>query len=69
LLEGLRDDERTHEIPCVVVTGMVDQETRERVLAAGAAAIVTKPFDPVRLVALIETLVGGARAAPVLAHR
>jgi two-component system phosphate regulon response regulator PhoB len=69
LLEGLRDDERTRAIPCLVVTGMVDEETRERVLAVGAAAVATKPFDPVRLVALIETLIAGDRAVPVLAHR
>src|SRR5262245_41285896 len=32
-------------LPCIIITGKDEPGTRERVLAAGAAAYLKKPFD------------------------
>jgi DNA-binding response OmpR family regulator len=45
----LRDDERTREIPVVMLTALDRDEYRQRGQQAGATAFLTKPFDPERL--------------------
>jgi two-component system cell cycle response regulator DivK len=44
-LEALRSDARTAEIPVVAVTAFAMPGDRERLLAAGFDAYVTKPID------------------------
>ncbi|MFN2370141.1 MAG: response regulator [Candidatus Krumholzibacteriia bacterium] len=55
--------------PVVCVTARTDPDERQRALAAGAAAFVTKPFDGRALVALVgahlDRAAAGAAAAPV----
>lgn len=53
LIQQLRSDEESREIPILVVTGSVFQNERERALEAGADAFMTKPFS---LEALQSTL-------------
>jgi DNA-binding response OmpR family regulator len=54
--EELKRDERTRSVPIVMVTAMVDDESRERGLACGAVAYLTKPFDPDQLIGTVKTL-------------
>jgi CheY-like chemotaxis protein len=56
VLAHLQEDEQLRDVPVLVITAW--NETREDVLAAGAADFVTKPFDPDSLKASIEELLG-----------
>lgn len=48
---------RRPELPVVFLTGKDDPETGARLAALGATAVITKPFDPEALPALIEAAV------------
>lgn len=50
VIESLRTDPRTVTVPVVVVTVEDDPAVAERLLAAGAAQVLTKPFDAQELV-------------------
>ena len=54
VLAQLRADPRLSRVPVLVITAW--NETREDVLAAGAAEFVTKPFDPDTLRAAVKEL-------------
>jgi CheY-like chemotaxis protein/two-component sensor histidine kinase len=62
LLQNLKDDERTAEIPVVVLSIICD---RGRSLRFGAAHYLEKPIDSARLVSVVDGLVG-AKTAPVV---
>jgi two-component system cell cycle response regulator len=55
VLEALRDDARTRDMPVVFVTGHTDAAELAACLARGAHDYVRKPVDPVELVARIRT--------------
>ena len=46
-------------LPCIIITGKDEPGTRERVLAAGAAAYLKKPFDEEALFQAISMAVPG----------
>jgi CheY-like chemotaxis protein len=54
VLARLQSDDQLHRVPVLVITAW--NETREDVMAAGAADFVTKPFDPDELKSAIERL-------------
>src|SRR5579862_7875270 len=54
--ERLRASPRTRSVPIIVVSGT--EEPRQGCAAAGATAYLRKPFDPLELLALIETSIG-----------
>ena len=54
VLAQLQEDEHLRDVPVLVITAW--NETREDVLAAGAADFVTKPFDPDTLRAAVKEL-------------
>jgi CheY-like chemotaxis protein len=54
VLARLQADDRLRRVPVLVITAW--NETREDVLAAGAAEFVAKPFDPASLKAAVEEL-------------
>lgn len=58
VLARLRADEHLRHIPVLVITAW--NETREDVLAAGAADFASKPFDPDILKTSIENLLKAA---------
>lgn len=58
VLKELRADERTQSVPCVAVTAFADP-TRERALAAGFDAYLSKPFKAKELVDTVERLLEG----------
>jgi CheY-like chemotaxis protein len=55
VLRRLRADARTADVPVVVVTANVNAREGKELLALGAHAYVTKPFD---VAALTETIAG-----------
>jgi two-component system cell cycle response regulator DivK len=60
-IRELRADARTRSLPCVAVTAFAADPDRERALAAGFDAYVTKPF---RSADLLEAVAQILRAAP-----
>jgi CheY-like chemotaxis protein len=46
VLEILREDEETKDLPIVVLTAVTMQRERDRCLSKGADAVMIKPFDP-----------------------
>jgi CheY-like chemotaxis protein len=58
-LAGLRADPHTAMIPVVFMTARTQAYERERFKSLGAAGIIAKPFDPMRLAALVRDCVSG----------
>jgi CheY-like chemotaxis protein len=58
LLEELQQDPRLKAVPVVVLTAAGQSTTAKRAKALGAAAFVTKPFSPKKLLRLVTTLLG-----------
>ena len=58
VLARIRADEHLRHVPVLVITAW--NETREDVIAAGAAEFASKPFDPDALKASIERLLDGS---------
>lgn len=49
VLENLKSDPGTSQIPVVVLTAKAGEEDRERAMSLGADAYMTKPFRPQEL--------------------
>lgn len=45
----LKDDEKTRDIPIIVLTALAGEEDRQRVMEMGADSYMTKPFRPQEL--------------------
>jgi two-component system, OmpR family, phosphate regulon response regulator PhoB len=60
----LRRDERTRDLPILMLTARADEDDKVRGLEVGADDYVTKPFSPKELVARIKALL--RRSAPEL---
>lgn len=58
LAEQLRGHERYRATPMIAVTGFSMYDDRDRALAAGFNAFLTKPVNPRDLIALLERLRG-----------
>lgn len=56
----LRADPRTADIPVIFLTARTHAEDRARYAATGALGVIEKPFDPMKLPALVRALVEGA---------
>jgi len=56
MLARLRDHDRTARIPVVVVTADRDTQQAERLLAAGARAYLTKPFDVRTFLGIVDEI-------------
>lgn len=59
--EELRGDSSMDQVAIVLLTARAQTADRDRGLLAGADAFVTKPFDPLELVEVVETLAAGDR--------
>ena len=55
---------RAIAVPVLVISGHSEENWRARSLAAGAADLLTKPFDPVVLIARIAAAVAAGRSGP-----
>lgn len=58
VLERLRADPSTREIPVIFLTGKEDRT--DELVARGASGVVTKPFDPERLAGDVREALGAA---------
>jgi len=56
VLQLLREDARTREIPVVVLSATEDHRILKRLLAKGARAYLTKPLDAQRLLNLLDEI-------------
>ena len=65
LARKLRADERTRELPVIMLTARVHEEDKVQGLEAGADDYVTKPFSPKELVARVRAVL--RRRTPHLA--
>jgi CheY-like chemotaxis protein len=61
VLTELRNDERTREIPVVVLTAVALAGAKAQALERGACAVVTKPFQPDRVVEVLEAVLAAGR--------
>src|SRR5215208_3302094 len=62
LCRALKSDPHLREIPVVMLTG--SPEIGDDARRAGADAFLTKPFSPLRLLAVVERLAGGLYGIP-----
>jgi two-component system KDP operon response regulator KdpE len=62
LCRALKGAESTHHVPILLLSGHVDDATKEAGFAAGADDFVTKPFAPGDLIARIEARIRRSRA-------
>jgi DNA-binding response OmpR family regulator len=74
LLAWLSESERTAAIPVVIITGTTSPDFIAVALAAGEQDFITKPFEPVELVARVAPRQGSSgcttnsRAWPPMTH-
>jgi CheY-like chemotaxis protein len=59
-LERLKANGATAAIPVVFLTGSVQEIEREGFISLGAAGILPKPFDPMKLAEQLRTCLGWA---------
>ncbi|MFH1177683.1 MAG: response regulator [Acidobacteriota bacterium] len=62
ICQKLKSDPATLHIPVVLLTGTFEPFDRDRALAAGCDAIVTKPFEARELITTVEDLLERSRA-------
>jgi CheY-like chemotaxis protein len=60
LLALLRKNSRTAWIPVVFMTARAQSSEVERFIALGAAGVIAKPFDPLRLAASVRACLNAA---------
>ena len=56
VLDFVRAQDRLRSLPVLIVTTRGDDESRERVLRAGATAFLPKPFQPDKIIAEVRSL-------------
>ena len=59
--ERLLDDDATREIPLVFLTARAELRDRARGLELGGVDYITKPFNPVELASVVESLLERVR--------
>jgi CheY-like chemotaxis protein len=63
VLETLRADPGLRRVPVVILTARAQQGDREAIERAGADRLLTKPFSPLELAAVVADLLDGEAAA------
>lgn len=58
VVQFVREQDGLRDLPIIVVTTRGDDESRSRVLAAGATRFMTKPFDPDGILAEARAVLG-----------
>lgn len=56
VLEFVRGQDESRDIPIIVVTTRGDESSRARSLEAGATRFVTKPFEPIEMLEMLRSL-------------
>lgn len=62
VLAEMKQDPALADIPVIFLSARAQDADIERGTGLGASAYITKPFDPIDLVELVEELVAGRRA-------
>jgi len=62
ILESLKSDEQTRDIPVIILTVRSLKEDREKAMALGADLYITKPFRPEDLVQAVRKVLSGTGA-------
>jgi CheY-like chemotaxis protein len=65
VLRRLQDEERTARIPVVIISADATRSTADRLLAAGAAAFLSKPLDVGEFLSTVQQILAGRRDAHV----
>ena len=52
---ALKSDQRTSQVPVIMLTALGGEKDRQQGMACGAATYLTKPFDPDRLIQAVRT--------------
>jgi two-component system response regulator ResD len=52
----IKSDRRTKNIPVIMITSDTSDETRQKAISGGAAAFITKPFEPKEIRETVEKL-------------
>jgi DNA-binding response OmpR family regulator len=60
VLQRIRSNEKTKEMPCIILTAAGQEEYEREARESGATAFLTKPFSPKKLYTLIAKLTGVA---------
>lgn len=60
LLEQIRANPATRDLPVVICTAETSAGRREKLLAAGATDVLAKPYSPLELADYLRKLVAGA---------
>ncbi|PIE11347.1 MAG: two-component system response regulator [Rhodobacterales bacterium] len=58
VIDGIRKDRGNMSTPILVLTTETGSQLRSRARDAGASGWITKPFDPEKLIAVIQRLTG-----------
>jgi CheY-like chemotaxis protein len=61
VLDALRGADEMVDVPVIVLTAVTLSRERERCLSEGAAAVITKPFDPADVVDALDDLLFARR--------
>lgn len=69
VLAELKKQNATHDIPVIVLSASVDEQSRAGVAALGAACFMEKPFQSERLLAAIQHALADPRPKPPDATR
>ncbi len=59
LLDRLKQDERTRDIPVIVLSANVVEKTRAKAIALGARRFIQKPFQADRLLTAVQQEIRG----------
>ena len=54
VLSKLRTNEKTKDIPIIIITAKVDKETQEKALSMGADEFIKKPVNMIELKEVIK---------------
>lgn len=58
LVKRIRSDETHKDVPIIVITTEGSQEDRQRAMALGATAYITKPIQAPQVIAKVKELLG-----------
>ena len=64
VLEFVRGQDTLRALPVLIVTTRGDDESRERVLKAGATSFLAKPFTPDSIIAEVRAILPDGSAGP-----
>ncbi|WP_394828085.1 response regulator [Pendulispora albinea] len=62
VIEFVRAQDKLRELPILVVTTRDDQNSRTRILSAGASQYLTKPFTPAEILSAVQGLLPDGKA-------